>query len=224
MPETTNLFDIPEWYLAWCWDNEAIQTHWRQEWQDEKGKLRSNIYPGDRFSIGKTTDIGVVHRKTFWPNVTVGGEDTYAYAIGGNIGGHYSSPVHKTLADGSYLWIPTIEQLLALKQHNTALDLFFYIANRADPDPLVKSYLTVAEKAGMADQDGDWHKKRIYAKEYVQYNDEMERCGISIDEADHPEEAMAKNGTEEFYFFHVRIDGKPWKMIDSRNGEWSEWQ
>lgn len=223
MTETTSLFTIPEWYLTWCWDNEAIQTHWKQEWKDEDGKLRSNIYPGDRFSIGQTEDIGIVYRKTLWPNVTFGGEDAYMYNIGGNIGGRYSSPVHKTLADGSYLWIPTVEQLLPLQQHHQAIDLFFYLANRADPAPLVLSYLEAADRAGKADQEEDWETKRQCAMVYLKSEQAMKRCGLSVDEAEHPEEAMKQEGTEAFNFFHVRIDNEPWKKVDARTGEWSEW-
>jgi hypothetical protein len=220
MIETTSLFTVPAWYLTWCWDNEAIQTHWKQEWLEEDGRLQSNIYPGDRFSVGRTPDIGVVYDKIVW---TYKEKNRHRYEIGGKIGTHLYDPTHEAISDGRFLWIPTIEQLLALKQHMVATDLFFYLANRADPEPLVESYLDAAELAGLADQNKNWLDKRIYGREHAKLHRELERYGISIDEARDPEAVMAKEGTEEFHFFHVRIDDEPWKKVDSRNGEWSVW-
>lgn len=124
MRKNTNLIAIPEWHLQWCWENTELQAHWRKEWTDEYGGIHSHIYPGDRFSIGKSRDIGIVTNRIIWADRKNGGRSTHMYSIGGNLGGRWSSPLHDYMAEGHYLWIPTIEQLLVLRHTDQAAKLW----------------------------------------------------------------------------------------------------
>jgi len=226
MPEYKNTSTdiIPDWYLEWCWENKELQAHWKAEWEED-GKILSNIHPGDRFSLGKQRKFGLICNKVPWLDPSANNHGTHRYEIDGAIAAYTRCPTHDIFAETGFLWIPTAEQLLVLGgYHDKVAELISYIGNRSDPALLIEEYLKIAELGADSDERGDDTIKRLCLQRTDQCNQIMTLCGISIDEAEDPVAAMKNEGTEAYFFFHVRIDGKSWKMIDCRTGEWSIWQ
>lgn len=117
---------LPDWYLSWCWDNTELQEWWRTQWDPSPGPPAngggSNINLGDRFTLGRQRQAGLVIQKILTGTLE---PRTYfcEYHIAGRIGGFFYVQHHRSMAEGFFLFIPTAEQLVTLRHPHMATRL-----------------------------------------------------------------------------------------------------
>jgi hypothetical protein len=123
---------IPKAYIEWCQEEGALQAWWRKEpWigANRYGgqSLISNMHVGDRFSLGKTAQIGIIYEQVWHLCGAIGEPDYLAFHIGYDIGGYWFEQRHSHMAEGYFFFIPTPEQLWRLGYKSKAMELLMQI-------------------------------------------------------------------------------------------------
>lgn len=115
----------PEWYLHWCWANEALQSYWLDYYRIN-GVVQCNVNIGDRFTFNRNRRFGVVTKRILHVSQDAS-VHWYSFEIAGDLCEYDSDQSRDRFIVEKFMFIPTICQLASL-HYGIAVQLVSEIA------------------------------------------------------------------------------------------------